>query len=315
MTRRSKPAATTGARGLGRPAASHHLLLLTTTAVVTAAGFVAGASGYFVAWLYVPLVVVAAGTFRRRVLVAGHVALATVCLAATVLFWRAGGGAPAGYLLLGAPALSVTAALVVRLRERLEARRETYERLAALDPLTGVGNYRALHERLAYEIARHERHGRELAVMLLDLNRFKAVNEIYGHLAGDRVLRAVGRSLAATVREQDTIARQGGDEFSILAPETSTVEVMALARRIARELETIPVGGDPVSASIGWAIYPQDGASAEQLLQHADMALRDGKARMLPDETRQYWSEHLRRLRDAPDSADAGGWRPAADAR
>ena len=78
--------------------------------------------------------------------------------------------------------------------------------------------------------------------MLLDMNRFKDVNEEHGHLEGDRVLREVGQALAATVRDQDTVARQGGDEFSVLAPETGTVEVMALASRLQRALSLIRVG-------------------------------------------------------------------------
>src|SRR5439155_18850019 len=196
----------------------------------------------FYAWLYVLVAVIVAYTFRRRAVIAAYLALMAV---GSALPLRDPGTNRADLLLdllVSVPSLVIVTALVAHFREHLEARRDAYVRLARLDPLTGVGNYRALHERLDYEIARHERHGRRLAVMLLDLNRFKDVNETYGHLEGDRVLREIGAVLSGTVRDQDTVARQGGDEFSVLAPETSTVEVMTLASRLADALATIPVG-------------------------------------------------------------------------
>ena len=92
--------------------------------------------------------------------------------------------------------------------------------LAGRDPLTDVGNYRLLHERLHYELHRHQRVNGQLAVLLIDLDRFKQVNERLGHAAGDDVLRRVALTLRGAVRQQDTVARQGGDEFAVLAPDT-----------------------------------------------------------------------------------------------
>jgi diguanylate cyclase (GGDEF)-like protein len=294
--------------GGGREAgAGPHLLPLALVGLLVLADLHTEPRGRF-GWLYVVVAVLVASSFQRRLVVGAYVALMALSCAAILLDPRAGGEGVEGGPLAIVATMAIAAVLVSHLRERLEAGREAYERLAALDPLTGVGNYRMLHERLAYEIARHERHERRLAVILLDLNRFKDVNEIHGHLEGDRVLREVARALAGAVREQDTVTRQGGDEFAILAPETSTVEVMALAGRIGRELERIPVRPEPVSASIGWAIYPDDGRSADLLLRRADQGLREGKARWLPEETRPYWPEHLRRLRDArPGRADEAG--------
>ncbi|HEX8854639.1 MAG TPA: GGDEF domain-containing protein, partial [Thermoleophilaceae bacterium] len=143
--------------------------------------------------------------------------------------------------------------------------------------LTGVGNYRTLYERLAYEIARHERHNRRFVLTLLDLDRFKQVNEEHGHLEGDRVLREVGRVLAFSVREQDTLARQGGDEFSVLAPEADASDAEQLAARLSAALASIQVDGRPLTASIGWAVFPEDGVSPDALVARADHALLAGK--------------------------------------
>src|SRR2546421_2182536 len=115
------------------------------------------------------------------------------------------------------------------LREGLEKRQRELEDLAVRDPLTGVGNFRLLSERLDYEIARHLRSGGSLTVMLLDLDGFKGVNDTFGHLVGDKVLVDVAHALGSSVRAQDTLARQGGDEFSILAPDTENDEAKALA--------------------------------------------------------------------------------------
>jgi diguanylate cyclase (GGDEF)-like protein len=175
------------------------------------------------------------------------------------------------------PVLILTAVLVTYFRERLEAGKAAYQELSHRDPLTGVGNYRTLYERLEYEIARHQRHERRFAVLLLDLNGFKQVNDTFGHLEGDRLLQEVGRVLAGTVRDEDSVARQGGDEFSVLAPETTWGEVVALAARIREALATVSAGDRILTTSIGWAIYPENGTTIEELLAHADSELRDNK--------------------------------------
>ena len=113
--------------------------------------------------------------------------------------------------------------------------------------------------------------------MLLDLNGFKQVNETFGHLEGDRLLQEVGQALARTVRDEDSVARQGGDEFSVLAPETTWGEVVALAARLRGALATVAVDDRVLSTSIGWAIYPENGETIEELLAYADAELRDNK--------------------------------------
>jgi diguanylate cyclase (GGDEF)-like protein len=115
--------------------------------------------------------------------------------------------------------------------------------------------------------------------MVLDLDRFKDVNERYGHQMGDELLRHVGEVLTRTVREEDTVCRQGGDEFSILAPETGASEAAALARRIERALGRIVVGSRRLGTSVGWAVYPDDATTPETLLARADAVQREVKER------------------------------------
>jgi diguanylate cyclase (GGDEF)-like protein len=165
--------------------------------------------------------------------------------------------------------------VVAFLRERLEKGNQVMREAAGRDPLTGVGNYRTLYERLHYEILRHSRHNRRFALALLDLNDFKQVNETHGHLEGDRLLREVGRVLSETVRVQDTVARQGGDEFSVLAPESGPVDALALSRRLQRSLRQVRVGDgmSSLTTSIGYAVFPDHGTTPDALLAHADSAL------------------------------------------
>lgn len=171
--------------------------------------------------------------------------------------------------------VAVAAGIVVLVR-RLRATHEALWSLARRDELTGVGNYRALHERLAEEISRHRRHGREFALVLLDLDGFKQVNEHHGHLEGDRLLAEVGASLRAEVRPEDSVFRQGGDEFAVIVPECSAEEAGEVAARLRGRVARRGFGSDErlqVTAASGYAMYPADGSGAEQLLGYADSDL------------------------------------------
>ena len=170
-------------------------------------------------------------------------------------------------------ALALVAA-VARAR-RAESEATEFRRRSEHDPLTGVGNYRKLHERLHAATARDPQ---RFALLTLDVDRFKEINETHGHLEGDRLLQEVGRVLEENVRANDVVARQGGDEFSVLLPETDEAGAAMLARRIEQALATIDaVGQTPVRASIGMAVFPQDGATAYELLEKADRDLRTTK--------------------------------------
>jgi diguanylate cyclase (GGDEF)-like protein len=254
-------------------AAWFHLVPAVGTLEVALSVWALGPHGNEVAWLYVFVVVFAALAFCERTFVAAHVAFASVALAAPIVYAPESARDNLARTLVALPTLVVAAAVVAFLRERLEFGQDAMRRVAERDPLTGVGNYRTLYERLDYEIARHARHNRRFALALLDLDDFKQVNETHGHLEGDRLLREVGQVLVETVRGQDTVARQGGDEFSVLAPESGPVDALALARRLQRSLRRVRVGDAPLTTSIGYAVFPEHGTTPESLLAHADGAL------------------------------------------
>lgn len=152
------------------------------------------------------------------------------------------------------------------------------EHLLHRDPLTGVGNRRMLDERLAQELARHRRTGHALAVFLLDLDGFKAINDHVGHEAGDGLLRDVAERLGAAVRASDIVARHGGDEFCVVAPETTPAVAADLAVQLAARVAGVTRPGAPISTSVGWATFPHDGATADRLLAAADARLLEAKA-------------------------------------
>jgi len=182
----------------------------------------------------------------------------------------------------GPPALALClpgALLAAAARSRGLARERRLEALTREDPLTGLGNVRVLRDRLDYEISRHRRHGRPLALIVLDLDGFKAVNDRFGHAAGDEVLRGVGAALARTVRVQDTVVRQGGDEFCVLAPEIGAREAAALMGRLREAVAGAVSGLEGLDASFGAAVFPRDGETAGDLLAEADAASAEAKRR------------------------------------
>jgi diguanylate cyclase (GGDEF)-like protein len=177
-------------------------------------------------------------------------------------------------------ALAIPAALAAAvLKRRVEARQEGLRLLSQQDALTGLGNRRLLHERLGYEIARHRRHGRRFTLMALDLDGFKQVNDRFGHLAGDEILREVARSLQRAVREQDTVVRIGGDEFCILVPESAWEDADRMAGRLGRAVASAVGGLDTLSVSVGYAVFPDEGWTPEHLMARADAAGIETKRR------------------------------------
>jgi diguanylate cyclase (GGDEF)-like protein len=147
------------------------------------------------------------------------------------------------------------------------------------DPLTRVYNRRGFAERVEYEVTRHARSGARFAVVALDLDGFKLVNDRFGHAAGDEVLMDVAGALRATLRDQDTVARMGGDEFCVLAPETAGEGAHGLAARIERAVRDATAGLAPLSASVGLAIYPDDGDGAAAVVRAADERQMGAKRR------------------------------------
>jgi len=171
--------------------------------------------------------------------------------------------------------------LAVRdISERLEAQRRI-QQLAHYDPLTGLANRLLFQDRLSTALALAQRSGQGVALLCLDLDRFKAANDLLGHPAGDKLLAEAAARLAGAVREMDTAARLGGDEFAVIQPLTAQPDAAAaLATRLVMELSrAYEWDGQPVTlgTSIGIAIYPQDGTTAEALMQNADLALYRAK--------------------------------------
>jgi diguanylate cyclase (GGDEF)-like protein/PAS domain S-box-containing protein len=161
-------------------------------------------------------------------------------------------------------------------------RREAEDRfLAHHDSLTGLPNRRLLDDRLRQALHLAQRRDSRLAVMVVDLDDFKQVNDRFGHNAGDAVLREVAQRLAACMRKADTLARQGGDEFVVVIPElASEADCEVIAEKILRALEPpVPVEGDAAAlgASIGISLYPSDARDGESLLRNADAAMYRAK--------------------------------------
>jgi diguanylate cyclase (GGDEF)-like protein len=192
---------------------------------------------------------------------------------------------------------------------------EEAQRLSHTDPLTGLFNYRALRESLRREVERASRFGHQLAVLVLDLDRFKEVNDLHGHAAGDAVLAEFARRLRAEIREVDLAFRQGGEEFVLLLPETDATGGTTVALRLCDAVRATPMlvprsfqaaavasgaglelpraGWDhakrparrpgvprrvPVTVSVGVAVFPEHGATGAAVLQAADEALYAAKA-------------------------------------
>ena len=183
---------------------------------------------------------------------------------------------PLGPALVVAP---LSLGVLLSLRGRLERERDAMRRFALRDPLTGLANRRALDDRLSYEIARHTRHDESFAVLALDLDGFKAVNDRFGHEAGDEVLRDTASALVEAVRAQDTVVRLGGDEFCVLAPQTGRESAAYLSSRVDDALASVTTGVRGLSASLGIAVFPDDGTAAETLLSAADEAALAAKRR------------------------------------
>ncbi|MFX0594009.1 diguanylate cyclase [Melissospora conviva] len=170
---------------------------------------------------------------------------------------------------------------------------EEVQRLSLTDPLTGLWNYRYLKESLHREVERASRFGRMLSVLVLDLDRFKEVNDTYGHAAGDVVLAAFAGRVRGEIREVDLAFRQGGEEFVVLLPETDAPGAAVVAERLGAAIRDTPIPVQPhsvggvtpagpaliaVTVSIGIAVFPDHAGTGQEVLDAADDALYAAKS-------------------------------------
>jgi diguanylate cyclase (GGDEF)-like protein len=250
--------------------------LIFTTWIVFAGGFHAVLRHYPLEYLYTPFLVWAAFRFGRR-----HAVTASSVLAVVASWGTAHGFGPfsreslnASLLLLQA-FIGIMAITTLALAAEVTEHRRADERvrqLAVTDPMTGLANYRRLLDALDLEIKRSERTSRPFAILLLDMDGLKIINDAYGHLVGSRALCRLANTLLIHCREIDTAARYGGDEFVLVLPETELEAALQVAQRISERLKSD--GELPkLSVSTGAAVYPADGASLDELLSAADHAL------------------------------------------
>lgn len=179
----------------------------------------------------------------------------------------------------------------ITFEKRIMTQQEEIEYLSTHDPLTGLANRRAFGEYGERLLSIAKREGKKVAVLFLDLSKFKTINDSFGHPFGDDILRIIGGKLERTVRQSDFVARFGGDEFVIAAYNCDEFDVNVLAEKIIRTIEEpiIHEGKEVLlSVNIGVAIYPRDGVTLDELIRLADVAMyhakKHGRKKALTDE-------------------------------
>jgi len=185
----------------------------------------------------------------------------------TPLAWRIGNAA--AYVAVVAVAMAGL--------QTLRRSQAALARLVTQDALTNVLNARAFADRLGQELDRNRRYPRPLALMYMDLDNFKVINDTHGHQTGDAVLRLVADAMRTSVRTADIVGRLGGDEFAVLMPETDAQVADAAAKRLVAGLRDVFKGTPNVTASIGLVSCTATDASTDDLLRRADQAMYDAK--------------------------------------
>lgn len=244
------------------------------------------------------IVVVVVGITAGAVVTTGFVAIAYYVYLVTALapyVIRAFGGDERFDMPLGVLAVIYAGFMVVAARRtnynlvsnlvsihRLEEATRELNR-AQHDQLTGLPTRGLLYDRLDQAVLHAERHHKLIAVLFIDLDGFKEVNDTDGHDAGDEVLRLLAQRFKETVRAEDTVARHGGDEFVVVLNDLSgTADAEPIARKLLAHIAALPVGADRtriLTGSIGVAFYPGDGSSGTQLISRADAAMYRAKQR------------------------------------
>lgn len=169
-----------------------------------------------------------------------------------------------------------------QLRE-MAVKSEYYKQLSNLDGMTSLYNYRFFKEMLRHEVDRHTRYNRSLSLLMIDIDDFKQVNDTYGHLVGDQVLKQIAELLKKSIRSHDLVARYGGEEFAVILPETMEEEAIKVGKRIVSTIADYKFNliegksSENLSVTVGLASFPKDALDAEQLVENSDQALYKGK--------------------------------------
>lgn len=167
--------------------------------------------------------------------------------------------------------------------QRLASEREFYKMLSSIDGLTELYNYRYFHQHLQMELEREKRYGRPLSLVMIDIDNFKDYNNQYGHPVGDLVLKNLASILKNTTRGCDVICRYGGEEFTVIFPETGKEEASIVCERIRQEVEKTNMHDGEgnsignICITIGLASFPADADNKNELIEQADKALYQGK--------------------------------------
>ena len=170
----------------------------------------------------------------------------------------------------------------VRLAEQVRRRQRQIERQASIDELTGLYNRRFFFQRAGEEFSRAARYGNDVALIMMDVDHFKAVNDTHGHPAGDRVLRAIGGAITTTLRQPDVAGRYGGEEFAVVLGDNDTADALSVAQRLRSAVARLAVPLEPggplrVTCSMGVAQLGADADTLDGLIEVADQRLLDAK--------------------------------------
>lgn len=253
--------------------AAHGLLALVyvTPSLALCAFAPIGSAALATAMFIGPLTAMWCSNARHIVL---HLTAATLCLSAPAVLGLVNAETISGLIAL-VPTMWVLAGCIAVVHDSVDRQGDELARLVRRDPLTGAGNRRLLDERLAAAIEQPRSDGQELTLLALDLNGFKQLNDLYGHAAGDHLLRSVASALGSVVQGGDTVIRQGGDEFCVLLPRAGARAAAAKTEEIRAALASIDdgVSQGAVSSGIGVAVYPRSGLTAQELVDAADTAL------------------------------------------
>lgn len=205
----------------------------------------------------------------------------SLCVAATVILRMALEVAQAdtslGLAALHQSSFVVVAGIAMFGFRHMRLTQDELERMATHDHLTGMLNAGAFSHRVTQELQRNRRYRRPGALLYLDLDNFKGLNDTHGHQTGDAVLRLTADALRRTVREVDVVGRLGGDEFAVLMPETDGTLAGAAARRLSESIRQAFDGTPAVTASVGVVSFADTTASAAELLRKADQAMYEAK--------------------------------------